>query len=89
MQCDECGGSLYHAGDLVPAGTYLRIDDGSFRRIVLQHAGALPATFGGHVAEYRDDTRPCLCVERQLTDGAVERAVSAGGRDDRRSVIEI
>lgn len=65
MRCDECGGMLHQAGEVVPAGTYARIDDGSFRQLVLEHAGPLPASFDGHIAEYRDATMRCACASRQ------------------------
>lgn len=64
MRCDECGGKLYQAGEVVPAGEYARVDDGSFRRLVLDRTGPLPATFDGHVAEYRDAATSCTCAER-------------------------
>ncbi|MBF6592317.1 MAG: hypothetical protein IVW57_17530, partial [Ktedonobacterales bacterium] len=52
-QCEECGTHLYQAGEHVPVGTYLRVDDGSFQRVSLAAAGPLPASFDGHVARYR------------------------------------
>jgi hypothetical protein len=42
----------YHAGEIVPAGTYMRIDDGSRRLVELEQAGPLPPGFDGHVAIY-------------------------------------
>ena len=73
MRCDECGSMLYQAGEVVPAGTYLRIDDGSFHRIVLDRSGPLPATFDGHIASYRDGVMSCRCVEHQSADAGVSR----------------
>ncbi|SRR5690348_5503753 len=65
--CEECGTRLYRAGDQVPAGTYLRVDDGSFQRLSLPAAGSLPASFDGHVAQYRAAAAPCVC-QRQRTE---------------------
>lgn len=64
MRCDECGTALYEAGDVVPAGVYARVDDGSFRRVTLERAGPLPASFDGHVAEYRTAATTCICERR-------------------------
>lgn len=61
VQCEECGTPLYQAGERVPAGTYLRIDDDSFHRVSLLTAGPLPASFDGHVALYRAAAAPCVC----------------------------
>ena len=43
---------VWKAGEIVPAGTYVRIDDLSYRIITLDCEGPLPATFDGHVALY-------------------------------------
>lgn len=53
MQRDEHQIPQWKAGEWVPAGTYVRIDDVSYKVITLQQAGPLPATFDGHVALYR------------------------------------
>ena len=73
MRCDECGISLYEAGDVVPAGVYTRVDDESFRRVTLECAGPLPASFDGHVAEYRAAAATCVC-ERRHAPAAVHAA---------------
>ena len=78
MRCDECGTALFEAGDDVPAGVYTRVDDGSFRRVTLERAGPLPASFDGHVAEYRAAAGACVC-ERRRAAVAVAVAASAGG----------
>ena len=44
---------VHRAGDLVPAGTYERIDGAVARRVVLSQPGRLPPSFDGHVALYR------------------------------------
>jgi len=43
---------VWKAGEVVLPGTYIRIDDDSYRKITLTHKGPLPATFDGHVALY-------------------------------------
>ncbi|HEY7849786.1 MAG TPA: hypothetical protein VIC27_06950 [Ktedonobacterales bacterium] len=63
--CDECGACLFQAGELVPAGAYLRVDDESFQRVSLVSNGALPASFDGHVALYRAAATPCACELRR------------------------
>ncbi len=75
MRCDECGTALFEAGDVAPAGVYTRVDDGSFRRVTLEAAGPLPASFDGHVAEYRATAGACICERRR----AVTVAASAVG----------
>ena len=64
MRCDECGIALFEAGAIVPAGTYVRVDDRSFRRVTLQQRGSLPPSFDGHIAEYRSAAASCLCERR-------------------------
>lgn len=76
-QCEECGTPLYQAGDRVPAGTYLRVDDGSFHRVSLSAAGPLPASFDGHVALYRAGAAPCVC-ERRRAEASHAEATHAG-----------
>ncbi len=44
---------IWHAGEMAPAGTYVRVDDRSYRRVTLSEEGLLPASFDGHVALYR------------------------------------
>ena len=43
------------------------MDDGSFHRLDLSAAGPLPASFDGHVAQYRVASAPCVC-QRQRTE---------------------
>ena len=52
VRCEECQMPLWKAGEVVPAGTYVRVDDRSYRPVVLNQEGPLPATFDGHVALY-------------------------------------
>ncbi len=62
MQCEECQMPLWKAGEVVPAGTYVRVDDRSYRAVTLEREGPLPATFDGHVALYC--TAACTCMQR-------------------------
>lgn len=72
-ECEECGTHLFQAGERVPAGAYLRVDDGSFQRVSLPATGPLPASFDGHVALYRAAAASCVCeTGRQV-------ALSRGG----------
>ena len=50
---DEHGARLWQAGDVVPPGIYLRVDDGSRRVCVQNTQMPLPGTCDGHVALYR------------------------------------
>jgi hypothetical protein len=56
MQRDEYQIPLWKAGELAPAGTYVRIDDLSYKVVILQQKELLPATFDGHIAVYRATT---------------------------------
>lgn len=60
-QCEECGARLYQAGERVPSGAYLRVDDGSFQTVRLSSEAVLPASFDGHVALYRAAAAACAC----------------------------
>jgi hypothetical protein len=62
LQCEECQMPLWKAGEVVPAGTYVRVDDRSYRTVILSQEGPLPATFDGHVALYC--TAACACRDR-------------------------
>ena len=74
--CEECGTRLYQAGERVSAGTYLRVDDGSFQRLRLSSTGPLPASFDGHVALYRAAAAPCVCERRRTEASHAARQVS-------------
>jgi hypothetical protein len=52
MNAEEHDIQIWRAGDVVPAGTYLRVDDHSYRVIILNEQGHLPASCDGHVALY-------------------------------------
>lgn len=67
MDCEECGAHVWQAGNIAPAGTYVRIDDQSYKLTVLAADGPLPATFDGHVARYRIAGATCACMGRPCT----------------------
>lgn len=50
---EEHQAQIWKAGEIVPAGTYMRIDQQSYHMVTLDCEGPLPATFDGHVACYR------------------------------------
>lgn len=88
MRCDECGTALYEAGEVVPAGAYMRVDDGMLRQIVLECAGPLPPSYDGHIAWYRAAAAPCRCdrcaaVAALRERQASERIVAYGARRKR------
>ncbi len=60
MDTEEYGMELWRAGDLVPAGSYLRVDDHSYRLIVLKEQDHLPGSCDGHVAFYCQASAVCL-----------------------------
>ena len=62
LRCEECQMPLWKAGEVVPAGTYVRVDDRSYRAVTLNQEGSLPATFDGHIALYC--TSACACKDR-------------------------
>lgn len=66
MNAEEHGVHVWRAGDIVPAGTYLRVDNNSFRTIVLTQEGRLPASYDGHVALYCRS--PAVCLMNQQLD---------------------
>ncbi len=82
MQCDECGIALYTVGEIVPAGVYVRVDDGSFRKVTLERKGPLPASFDGHIAQYRGMAGSCACERRHTA------AKSAPARGKRLASLE-
>jgi hypothetical protein len=49
---EEYQTSLWKAGEVAPAGTYIRIDAQPYRTVTLDDEGPLPATFDGHIAFY-------------------------------------
>jgi hypothetical protein len=62
MKCDECQQALWKAGEIVPAGTYARVDNRSYHLVTLEQAGPLPASFDGHTAWYCSSA--CRCATR-------------------------
>ncbi len=71
LHCEECQRPLWKAGEVVPAGTYVRVDDQSYRAVLLEQEGTLPATFDGHAALYC--TSACACRDRAKRKQAIDR----------------
>lgn len=71
LRCEECQMPLWRAGEVVPAGTYVRVDDRSYRAVVLDLERPLPATFDGHVALYC--TSACACRDRAQRKPVADR----------------
>lgn len=65
MKCEECQQDLWQAGEIVAAGTYTRVDDHSYRVVILEQEGPLPATFDGHIAIYCSSA--CRCAMHART----------------------
>ena len=64
--------SVWNAGEVVPVGTYVRIDDQSYRIVTLDQDGPLPASFDGHVALYRAAANLYM-PEQQVNESATQR----------------
>ena len=77
FRCEECWMPLWKAGEIVPAGTYTRVDDQSYRAVMLEQEGPLPATFDGHVALYC--TATCACRDHAQRAGERESSTDGGG----------
>lgn len=68
MQCEECQTTLWKAGELAPAGRYIRLGDTSGRVLVLEQPGILPAAFDGHIALYHQAGFLCACMQPSSGD---------------------
>jgi hypothetical protein len=68
MKCEECQQELWKAGEIVPAGSYARVDDGSYHIVTLEREGPLPATFDGHTASYCASACRCATHAGQSAD---------------------
>lgn len=64
MRCEECEATLWQAGEVAPAGVYMRVDDDTHTLIHLDEAGPLPPSFDGYIAVYRSAAHPCACPAR-------------------------
>ena len=76
MQCEECQTTLWKAGEMAPAGRYLRLGDDSQRVLVLEQSGFLPAAFDGHIALYHQAGFLCACMQPGSGDLALPQADS-------------
>lgn len=74
LHCEECQTPLWKAGEIVPAGTYTRVDDRSYRAVTLEQEGPLPATFDGQVALYC--IAACACRDHAQRTRTGERVSS-------------
>lgn len=98
MQCEECGATLWKAGEMVPAGRYMRLGDASQRVLVLPQPGRLPATFDGRVALYHPAGFLCACMQPGSVDRVLpqaergiseeQRSASSGTRREKEAVNE-
>lgn len=68
MQCDECQTTLWKAGEMAPAGQYIRLGDESKRILVMERPGLLPAAFDGHIAIYHQAGFLCACIQPRSED---------------------
>ena len=73
MYCEECQMRLWKAGELAPAGVYVRVDDRSYRAVVLEHEGYLPPTYDARVALY--SVSACRCQEREAQEQSSVRVI--------------
>ncbi len=46
LRCEECQRPLWKAGEVVSAGTYVRVDDQSYRAVLLEQEGPCKAQAG-------------------------------------------
>jgi hypothetical protein len=53
MWFDEAQFPVWKAGEVVPAGIYVRIDNRSSHQVILEQTGPLPPSFDGQIACYR------------------------------------
>ena len=71
MDGEEYGMQVWQAGESVPAGIYLRVDDHSYRVIVLEQPGSLRASYDGHVAYY------CRAPETCASNAQPEKSLAS------------
>lgn len=74
MQCEECGVPLWQAGEVVPPGMYMRVDDEAHAVVSLERAGPLPASLDGHIALYHEvaPTYTCSTCGRHGAESAAQ-----------------
>lgn len=94
MQCEECQTTLWKAGEMAPAGRYIRLGDASQRVLVLEQPGILPAAFDGHIALYHQAGFLCACMQPgsgdlllpQADGGVVDEQGSGSPRQTSREI---
>lgn len=84
MDIEENGMQLWQAREYVPAGIYLRVDDHSYRAIVLEQPGPLPASYDGHIAHYCQ--APAMCLLKTPSEKSHASATSEP-HNQKRSLI--
>ena len=68
MHCEECGTRLWRAGEIAPAGRYVRLDDPFSQVITLDQPGPLPGAFDGHRTLYHQAGFLCPCMPQAPQD---------------------
>lgn len=81
MQCEECQTTLWKAGEIAPAGRYIRLGDTSQRVLVLEQPGILPAAFDGHIALYHQAGFLCACMQPSSGGLQLPQADGDGSRE--------
>ncbi len=81
MQCEECQTTLWKAGEMAPAGRYIRLGDASGRVLVLEQPGVLPAAFDGHIALYHQAGFLCACMQPGAEDLLLSQVDGEGSRE--------
>lgn len=68
MTCEECQQDLWQAGEIVPMGTFIHVDDHSHRIVILEQERARPSMFDGPITLYCSSA--CRCAMRGRTSEA-------------------
>lgn len=81
MQCEECQTTLWKAGEMAPAGRYIRLGDVSGQVLVLEQPEVLPAVFDGHIALYHQAGFRCACMQPGSNGLMLPQADGEGSRE--------
>jgi hypothetical protein len=73
MDLEEYSEQVWRAGEMVTAGIYLRVDDDSFRVVILGQDERLPASYDGHVAHYCRAPAMCLINAQPASSDTLSR----------------
>ncbi len=74
MECEECRITLWQAGEEAPAGRYIRVDDRSYRIVILDQTGRLPPAFDGHIALYQQASILSSRLRRTQSDASLSES---------------